>query len=222
MPQYALKTLLAAAVLVTPLMAQRGGRSGLPMLSPTSRPFAPSFSHQSSYRPGFYLGTPFLPDDYSSYAQPVFILQTQPEASQKPAPAFDEPKPAPPLMIELQGDHYVRRTADATTASARQPDYAGPSTSSSPARLHSAPPTSSVTEPPPAIFVFRDGHREESSDYSIISGVIYSRGNYWTTGSWSRKIQIADLNVPATLEANREHGVPFRLPSAPNEVETRP
>jgi hypothetical protein len=220
MLQCAPKTLLAATLLVTPLLAQMGGHSGLTMRHP-------SFGRRSPDRPGFYLGAPFWYDDYPSQpAQPpVFVIQTQPETSRKAASGFEEPKPVAPLMIEWQGDRYVRRTADAnTTSSARQPDYAAePSAPSSPARSRgAAAPIAPPAEPPPATFVFRDGHREQSSDYSIIAGVIYSRGNYWTSGSWSHKILIADLDVPATLEANREHGVPFRLPGAPNEVITRP
>jgi hypothetical protein len=70
--------------------------------------------------------------------------------------------------------------------------------------------------------IFRDGHHEESSDYSIISGVIYARGDYWTSGSWSKQIPLSQLDLPATLKANQERGVTFRLPGAPNEVVTRP
>ena len=75
---------------------------------------------------------------------------------------------------------------------------------------------------PPATFVFRDGHREQSDDYSSISGVIYTRADYWTSGSWSKQIPLAQLDLPATFRVNQEQGVPFRLPNAPNEVITRP
>ncbi len=72
------------------------------------------------------------------------------------------------------------------------------------------------------IFVFRDRHREQSNDYSIISGVIYARGDYWTNGYWSKQIPLSQLDLPATFQANQERGIVFRLPSAPNEVVTRP
>ena len=77
-------------------------------------------------------------------------------------------------------------------------------------------------ELPPAVLVFHDGRREEVSEYTIMSGTIYSKADYWTTGSWTRKIQIADLDVPATLRLNQERGVKFVLPASPNEVVVRP
>ena len=60
------------------------------------------------------------------------------------------------------------------------------------------------------------------SNYSIISGVIYARGDYWTTGQWSRRIKLSQLDLPATIKANQQQGIMFRVPAAPNEVITRP
>ena len=77
-------------------------------------------------------------------------------------------------------------------------------------------------ELPPAVLVFRDGRTEEVSDYTIMSGTIYSKADYWTSGSWTKKIQIADLDVPATLKMNQERGVKFVLPARPNEIVMRP
>ena len=42
------------------------------------------------------------------------------------------------------------------------------------------------------------------------------------SGSWTRKIQIADSDVPATLKLNQERGLKFVLPASPNEVVMRP
>jgi hypothetical protein len=55
-----------------------------------------------------------------------------------------------------------------------------------------------------------------------MNGTIYSKADYWTTGSWTSKIQIADLDVPATLKLNQERGAKFALPASPNEVFIRP
>jgi hypothetical protein len=70
--------------------------------------------------------------------------------------------------------------------------------------------------------VFRDGHKEEVRDYSIADGVLYARGDFYTDGYWNKNISLSSLDVAQTLQANAERGVKFVLPSAPNEVITRP
>jgi hypothetical protein len=70
--------------------------------------------------------------------------------------------------------------------------------------------------------LYRDGRKEEVSSYTIVGTVMYSSADYWNNGSWNKKIQLADLDVPGTLRLNQERGVRFVLPSAPNEVVTRP
>jgi hypothetical protein len=134
----------------------------------------------------------------------------------------EAPKPASPLLIELQGNRYVRISGESSTA-----QVVNPSTALQGARLQEevAPAEAASAphaEPPPTVFVFRDGHQEESSDYSIVGGIIYASANYWTEGSWSKKIPVAELDLPATLRANEKRGVHFVLPSAPNQVVTRP
>ena len=75
---------------------------------------------------------------------------------------------------------------------------------------------------PPAVLIFHDGHREEVRDYTIADGTLYARGDYYTDGYWNKKIDLASLNVPQTLQANADRNVKFVLPSSPNEVITRP
>jgi hypothetical protein len=75
---------------------------------------------------------------------------------------------------------------------------------------------------PPTVLVFRDGHQEEMESYTIVGPVLYTRSDYWTTGSWTREIGIAQLDVPATVRLNQERGVKFNLPSGPHEIIVRP
>jgi hypothetical protein len=120
--------------------------------------------------------------------------------------------PTQPLMIELQGDRYVRVSGD---------DRAGVETidrSSFRSTRAERPTAAALT---PAVLVFRDGHREEISGYTIADGLIYASGDYSGDGSWNRRIQLSALNLPETIEANRARDVPFRLPGAPNEVIVR-
>ena len=170
----------------------------------------------------------FYPDSDAGYdsQQPaptqVIVVPASTQAPPPPAPA-----PRESLLIEWQGDHFVRTTMSEKAASGGQtvPDYSEKS-ASAPAAGRSAPGSKRAVqtprEHPPAVLVFQDGRREEVSEYTIMSGTIYSKADYWTTGSWTRKIQIADLDVPATLRLNQERGVKFVLPASPNEVVVRP
>jgi hypothetical protein len=72
------------------------------------------------------------------------------------------------------------------------------------------------------VLVFRDGHQEEVGKYTIMGSTIYISTDYWTSGSWTRKVQIAELDVPTTLKLNQERRTNFKLPSGPNEVMVRP
>jgi len=172
-----------------------------------------------------YLGTPFWGDDFgSSYGEAPSVIVVQTPPAQQNFVERDEPKPAAPLLIELQGDRYVRRTdgAEGANPAASKRDSVAEATPATGTSARSGSSMQPHVELPPTLFVFRDGHREESSDYSIVTGVIYARGQYWTNGYWSKQISLSQLDLPATFKANQERGVPFRLPNAPNEVVTRP
>jgi hypothetical protein len=171
---------------------------------------------------GVFFGDPLIYPDYSSPpvgqpSGPLVVVQTN------PVPPPTEP-PSEPLMIVWQGDRYVRYggrgMADQVRTSA---DYAEPNPSTGQSSPHSSSP-GEVNQPqlPAAVLVFRDGHREQVHDYVIASGKLYLRGDYWRDGYWTRTIELAALDVPRTLTANQENGVVFILPTAPNEVVTRP
>jgi hypothetical protein len=146
---------------------------------------------------------------------PVVVLQGPPGSDSVP----NQP-PAQPLIIELRGDRYVRvSSAEISEDSGAQVVEAVPS---SPHQTNqpsvASNNVSAAPESPPATLVFRDGHREEVSDYTIAGGILYTSSNYYTDGAWNRRIEISSLNLPETINSNRSRGVPFRLPAAPNEV----
>jgi hypothetical protein len=62
---------------------------------------------------------------------------------------------------------------------------------------------------------------EEVDKYMIQGDALYTSADYWTTGSWTKKIPLAELDLPASLKLNKERGAKFNLPSAPNEVVIR-
>jgi hypothetical protein len=115
-------------------------------------------------------------------------------------------------MIELQGDRYVQISGDQSSHSEMidSPDAAKLVTRSN--RSPSAEPIS------PAVLIFRDGHREEVSAYTIAGGTLYASSDFATTGSWSQKIELSALSIRETIAANNDRPHPFRIPSSPNEV----
>jgi hypothetical protein len=157
---------------------------------------------------GFY-GVPYF---YSDYYDPYEVEYAPPEPPLPPAPAAQvkaEPLPDP-VLLELHGSHWVRVT-NFGEASDRALNGGAASV------------TQAAAKPlPPAVLVFRDGHTEEVSSYSIIGRSIYVKADYWSTDRWQRTIRIADLNIPATMKQNQQRGVHFELPSSPDEVMIRP
>jgi hypothetical protein len=232
-----LRVLAAAcfAALAASASAQVGARgmmAGAPRISrPVSSGVAAHGSLVGLGHPGFrhpnrfgssYLGSPLWWDDGYGYGSPQVVVVQPDSAAAAPQPSMhweDAPKAQPPLLIELQGDRYVRisgsNTSDASS-SGIEPRTAIRAVASS------ATPLSHSAEESPTVFVFRDGHHEESSNYSIVAGTIYASADYWSNGAWSHKILIADLDLSATMQANEKRGVRFVLPSAPNEIVTRP
>ncbi len=167
---------------------------------------------------GVVLGVaPYLYADYPSESPAIPAAPSQIIV----VPSASAPDPAPetraePLLIELQGNRYVRFGG--------LPQSAGRGVNVSPdyAQAENSTPGAAPAELPAAVLIFRDGHREQVREYVIVSGVLYADQNYWQNGRWTKNIQLATLDLPATAKVNRDNGLKFMLPSAPNEVVTRP
>src|SRR5271155_978340 len=215
---FSLTALLGVTIFAVTSTAQmRGSGGGAPSgfsrgvnVSFAGRPYSRSFG-----RDAIFLGDPF----YSDYqvapvtvppqfviVQPAPVADTQPEIKSEP------------LMIELQGNRYVRfggRQQSAERGANAPPDYAEVDAGDSP---QTRPPAAL----PPAVLIFKDGHREQVPEYAIVGSTIYASGDYWQSGHWTKNIQYSALDIPATIQANHQAGIRFSLPSGPNEVVTRP
>jgi hypothetical protein len=195
--------------------AQRFSRMSGPSFGQSSGSrFGPIGRAGNSYYPLFL--DPLYSDyvssaGYSDSSRPIILLQASAAA---PKPAFEFPAPMQPLLIELQGDSYVQIGGEA--ASGKQPAELQ---LVDPAREPLRKANASELQPPqPTVLVFRDGHRLEVSDYTIADGFLYASSDYYRSGSWSQKIELAVLNLDETVSTNRSRGLTFRLPSAPNVV----
>jgi len=234
-------TLFALLAAVCSSAQMRGGV--VPVFGPgsgTTISFTPRGA-QHPFRNNFIPGG-FFPDGwYGDYYQPLApqptVVVVQPAT---PAPSFHDEarRSGEPLMIEWQGDRYVRYTSSQIGANAQtaQLDYAAPTgagatqpsgsssratkgTANSPGAESSE---SSDRAQPLAGLVFRDGHQQDVGNYTIINRVMYVEHDYWSSGAWQQKIEMADLDIAATLKLNHDRGVKFILPTMPNEVVTRP
>jgi len=225
---FVLPAAILAAALVSPFaFAQgRGGRAGSGAAGSRS---SNRVGRNNSYRPdqrGYLNAYPFLfpPYFYPDYgpaepqAPPDQYVTAQP--APPPAPA---PNPIEPLVLENRGGQWVRipnasemPVNPLSTNSAPATPSGAQAGSAAPAAA--APPLSPL---PPAIVVFRDGHMEEVDKYMIEGDALYTSTDYWSTGAWTKKIPLAELDLPASLKLNKERGAKFNLPSAPNEVVIR-
>jgi hypothetical protein len=209
-----------SAIAQNRMMSGTRGRAASPHAAPPSsertttvRISGPRSEHRGFHRPfrgtGFVggYGWPYFYDDYAESYEPESAPVPQPAAAPPPAPVKAEPVPDP-VLLELRGNQWVKVESFTSVQSA------------APVNASSAP--AAAYQSAPAVLVYRDGHSEELSSYSIIGTLIYTKGDYWSSGNWTRKIQIADLDLPATLKQNQDRGVKFELPSGPDEVMIRP
>lgn len=139
-----------------------------------------------------------------------------PPRAAAPAKSPEPQKAADSVVMELRGDRWVRITTTGPV------EVATPSASERPAVLPAFDLSPAAAPLPAAILVFRDGHQEEISKYTIVGRTIFLKSDYWSTGNWTRKISIADLDIPATLKLNSDRGTKFALPSRPSEIILRP
>jgi hypothetical protein len=59
------------------------------------------------------------------------------------------------------------------------------------------------------VLVFKDGHQSDVLNYAIVGDTLYAFG----TGR-TKKILLADLDLPATRKANDDRGVDFQIPAS--------
>ena len=65
-----------------------------------------------------------------------------------------------------------------------------------------------VAEQPSTVLIFKDGHELEVKNYAIVGATLYDLSNGRT-----RKVELAQLDLPATVKHNDDRGVSFQLPA---------
>jgi hypothetical protein len=186
------------------------------------RPNRRRFLNDSAFLfPYFYADDEF---DYGPVAPEALPVQAVlPQLQQPPQPPAPTVRPVEPLLLENHNGQWVRVPTGSEMPAIPQstkPDSAKAS-ASNPGFVElpaTAPPLPAL---PPAVIVFRDGHTEEVAKYMIQGETLFTNSDYWSTGSWTRKIPLSSVDIPASLKLNKERGTKFNLPSGPNEVVIR-
>lgn len=65
-----------------------------------------------------------------------------------------------------------------------------------------------VSDQPTTVLIFKDGHQAEIANYAIVGATLYDLSDGRT-----KKVQLADLDLPATVKENDDRGVEFQLPA---------
>jgi hypothetical protein len=78
------------------------------------------------------------------------------------------------------------------------------------AQIQPVPPEP-VTDQPSTVLVFKDGHEQEVKNYAIIGATLYELSDGRTL-----KVELAQLDLPATVKHNDDRGVAFQLPAGTN------
>ncbi|MGH9601697.1 MAG: hypothetical protein ACRD24_04835 [Terriglobales bacterium] len=182
----------------------------------------------------------FWPAIYQPQPQPPVVVVVQPQPPvvvvvERDRDDHDRDR-REPLVLEWKGDKYVRISGDQEDSEqadnsdrSRQADRKpAKRTSRKPARRPAEPLADSASqqrdqvpqpEAPATVLVFLDGRRKDVKNYAIVAEIFYDLSD-----RLPRKILLAALDLNATIAANEERGLDFRLPTAssPNQVITRP
>jgi hypothetical protein len=171
--------------------------------------------------PYFYADDEFDYGSVAPEAPPVQVVLQQPQ--QPPQPPGPAANPVQPLLLENHNGQWMRVPTGSempVIPQSAKPDSAKAS-AATPGFVElpvAAPPLPAL---PPAVIVFRDGHSEEMAKYMIQGDMLFTNADYWSTGSWTRKIPLTEVDIPASLKLNKDRGTKFNLPSGPNEVVIR-
>ena len=108
--------------------------------------------------------------------------------------------PALHMIVEQPPAQSYRPTPDELEAEAAPPPPAAVR-QEQPSAAREAKPTE------PTTLIFRDGHQQDVTNYAIMGQTVYILDEH------SQKIPLTNLDVPATIKANDDRGVEFKVPA---------
>lgn len=158
--------------------------------------FFPVGVSEPAYVPVPYAVPYAVPSD-DAYAEDVDDDSPDPDYVRAPDVRGNERSPDSSAKRHASRDLALMAGASAKPASG-DPDEPVPAGAEDP-----------VPAQPPTVLVFKDGHQSDVVNYAIVGGTLFDLG-----AGRTRKILLADLDLPATRKANDERGVDFQIPAS--------
>ena len=158
--------------------------------------FAPHRHRDRDFGRPFYGNVIAVP-----YAYPVYVDSPGVDDSME-----EEGYRGGPTVFDRRGDGTEEYMQSGRRDQAREPnrdqdDYRT-ATPTEPA------PQAEVVPQPRTVLVFKDGHQLEILNYAIVGATLFDLSDGLT-----RKVALAELDLPATVKQNDNRGVEFQLPA---------
>jgi hypothetical protein len=203
-----------------PSVTSLGPRGAVPQHvfhQPGFRPQLPGDHHHHNQNQGFtypYYAPYYFPyDPGMDYNDAQGADESAADAPEDPSQyqggptIFDRRGPGDPTPNDYRAEK-PQAAVPKPPSSAATPTVATNSVATTPEPARA--PESIVIAQPTTILIFKDGHKQEVSNYAIVGSNLFD-----LTPGHRLKIALSDLDLPATQKANDDLGVDFKLPESP-------
>lgn len=165
--------------------------------------FGRGFHH---HNPGFvnplYGGTYYVPYAYPMYVMDPTISDSGP---------YDAVAPDTSANTLQQEINSLKTTIDDYRSELRSTKTGSNPHDQEPENQEPAPAVAAqevVADQPKTVLIFKDGHQSTVMNYAIVGSTLYDLSDGHT-----KKVALAELDLPATVKQNDDRGVEFRLPA---------
>jgi len=153
--------------------------------------------HNPGFVNPFYGGTYYVPYAYPMYVMDPTLSDSGPYDAAAPQNAADALQNEINSLKTTINDY---RDELRSTKNESNPEYHEPAAP--------AQPQEPVADQPKTVLVFKDGHQSTVMNYAIVGSTLYDLSDGHT-----KKVALAELDLPATVKQNDDRGVEFRLPA---------
>ncbi len=153
--------------------------------------------HNQGFVSPFYGGAYYVP-----YAYPAYVGE----------PMLDDSGPYDAVAPRENPDDSIQRELNSLKATINdyRDELRSTRTESKPRNQEAAEPQAQqpVADQPQTVLVFKDGHQSTVMNYAIVGSTLYDLSDGRT-----KKVALAELDLPATVKQNDDRGVELRLPA---------